>query len=121
MEQRVVVYVRVATAEQDTDMVLKQQYEKIKQYCDEQGYKIVAAVRYIGGGKKANHNLRKVAKTAKRNKANAVIAMRLDRFTRDIPFFLKMQKRMASRNIRLETSNEVCNVISVPQLARRFI
>ncbi len=121
MEQRVVVYMRVATAAQDTDAVLRQQYENIKRYCDEQAYKIVAAVRYVGGGKNANRFLCKVAETARRKKANAVIAMRFDRFTRDIPYFLKMQKKMASKNIRMETSNEVCNVINVPQLAWRFI
>ena len=50
METRVVVYMRVARAEQDTDAVLAQQYESIKRYCEEQGYKIVAAMRYVGGG-----------------------------------------------------------------------
>lgn len=102
-------------------MVLAQQYENIKRYCEEQGYKIVAAMRYIGGGTSANRNLRKVAKTAERKKANAVITTRLDRFTRDTSCFLKMQRKMARKNIRIETSNETCNVMSVPQIVRRYI
>lgn len=121
MEKRVVIYMRMATAEQDTDVVFAQQYESIKRYCEEQEYKIVADMKYIGGGKNANRNLRKVTKTAMRKKADAVIAMRWDRFTRDISYFLKMQKKMAIRNISMETSNEICNVMSVPLIAGRHI
>lgn len=121
MAMRVVAYMRVATAAQDTEMIFKQQYESIKKYCEERGYKIIRRERFIGGGKDANRNLRKLMRKVKRSKGNLIVATRWDRFTRDIPFFFKMQKKMAKRNISMETSAELCNVMSVSQLARCFI
>ena len=108
MAMRVVAYMRVATAAQDTEMVFKQQYESIKKYCEEQGYKIIRRERFIGGGKDANRNLRKLMRKVKRSKGNLIVATRWDRF-------------MAKRNISMETSAELCNVMSVSQLARCFI
>ena len=119
MESTAIVYIRVASGGQSTNEVIWQQYEAVCRYCEQQGYRIVDVVRNVGGGKDANRYLSEAASKAKKLKADRIVAMGWSRFTRDVPYLLRMEKRLAKRNIRMETSDASCGAMLFPQILKQ--
>ena len=97
-----IAYVRVADASQGIVDGSSFQYEAVRQYCEQQGYRIVDVVRNIVGGKEANRYLREVARKAEKLKVDRIVAMQWDRFTRDTQYLLKIKNRLTKRNICIE-------------------
>ena len=119
MESTAIVYIRVASGGQSTNEVIWQQYEAVCRYCEQQGYRIVDVVRNVGGGKDANRYLREAVGKAKKLKADRIVAMGWSRFTRGVPYLLRMEKRLAKRNIRMETSDASCGAMLFPQILKQ--
>lgn len=108
---RVVLYIRVSTEEQAKHgYSIESQLNRLKEYCKEQGYKIVAI--YIDEGKTARTKLKnrkellQLVEDAKLDKFDRVIVWRLDRWFRNVADYYEVQRVLEAHNVDWECSDE---------------
>lgn len=84
---KLIGYVRVSSESQSDNTSLEDQIKKIKSYCDAFGYELVQVFQEIATGTKSDVETRPIFNDAlnylKENKADGIIAIKLDRIARN--------------------------------------
>lgn len=79
---RVIGYARVSTNDQNT---IEEQITRIRSFCDMHDHELVVCHRDIGSAKDMNRmGLRAALQSLVRNKADGIVALKLDRITRSV-------------------------------------
>lgn len=111
---RVALYIRVSTQEQVREgYSLKSQQQRLTEYCNDKGYKIIEL--YADEGKTARAKLKnrkallKLAEDATNNHFDRVVFWRLDRWFRNVADYYKIQEVLENNNVDWECSDEEYN------------
>lgn len=111
---RAVIYIRVSTEEQARHgYSLQAQKERLVEYCNNNGYKIIETYADEGKSARSKLNSRKellrLIQDAKEKKFDRIVFWRLDRWFRNIADFYKIQELLDTNKIDWECSDEEYN------------
>lgn len=108
---RVVFYIRVSTEEQKLHgFSLNAQYEKLKEFCEKHGYKLVAVYKDEGvsGRKeiKKRPQLQQMLKDAQKDMFDLILFIKLDRYFRSVGEYHECQKILDKHNVKWTATEE---------------
>jgi DNA invertase Pin-like site-specific DNA recombinase len=119
---KTVIYCRVATKKQsDKFNSLESQQRQLEEYCKMQGYTIVATFLEVASGNNFERiEFQKMLEFLKERKADLVIAMSMDRFSRNIMAYKAFEANLANWGVKVgypSKTDEYSDLFQISQVA----
>lgn len=129
---RTVGYIRCSTSEQrDSGLGLEAQRAAIEATCEARGWELLSIEQDVASGARLDRpGLQQALSAVERDKADAVVVVRLDRLSRSVSDFSRMLERFPSGIVCLDLGVDpstpagemVCNVVAaMARMERRLI